>query len=214
MRASELASSVAIATVVALALWRGLLGAPVPADRAAEPLARGEALEARGDREGALEASRDAVAAAPDRYFVRLRLATLAWLARDYRVAAEEYRAAAVLAPRAVEPRLGEQRCRLALGDYSAAAALGQAIRERDPHHYLGTLWEAWALMQLGRATDAAGLYRALLVDYPGQLEVVLALGEAELAEGDRRAAADAFREAARMHPGEPRAVSGLAKCR
>jgi tetratricopeptide (TPR) repeat protein len=202
------------AFVCCLALGPALHGATAAAAEPAEPPSDSFALEAKGDLEGALRASTRAAEANPKRYFFRLRVAYLELLLKDYAAAAKDYRRAAELAPRSIEPLLGEQQALIALGSFVPAEPIGREILARDADNYLATTRLAWTLFNLKRFGEAAKLYARVLTLYPGDLEMMLGLGFSLLKSGRKPQAAEVFRAVLSISPEHLRAREGLAACR
>lgn len=184
------------------------------ADENTDALAQSFALQARGDLRGALVASEQAAEARPSQYFARLRVAFLQLSMKDYPAAAREYARAAALASKATEPLLGQQQALLAINKYAEAEPVGRAILKRDPLNYLGKSRLAWTLYNLKRHGEAARLYREVLELYPGDVEMMLGLGYAELGRGKKRLAAETFRHVLAAVPKDARATAGLAAAR
>lgn len=187
------------------------------AKKEAEPssaLSDSFALEARGDLRGALRAGATAADERPERYFPRLRVAFLELSLKDYAAAARDYARAAALAPKAIEPLLGQQQALVLLARYKDAEPLGRELLNRDPHSYLASSRHAWTLYNLKRYDAAARLYFEILTLYPGDVEMMVGLGYSQLYAGRKRDAAQTFRQILDMVPRQPRALSGLAACR
>lgn len=195
-------------TLAATLLFSILLVGTARADEPADALAQSYQLELKKDYAGAAKA----LARAPrTQYFVALRLGYLDALAGDARGAADAYRAAAALAPGALEPLLGEQLAQQTLGAWPEAIAAGKKIIALDPANYLGRSRLAWALYKHREFGDSAASYRAVLALYPGDVEMRLGLGWALLGATQKAEAAQAFRDVLAMVPKHASATEGLA---
>lgn len=163
------------------------------------------------DLSASIRAMHKAVDASPNAYFPRLRLAYLSSLAGDHAAAATGYRAAAKLAPGAVEPLLGEQLALVTLGKWDEAEAVARRILAIDPASYLARSRLAWTRYKNKQFRGAAELYAAILVQYPGDTEMRNGLGWSLLSLGRKDDAAAAFREVLAMVPKQAGATEGLA---
>ncbi|HET9958548.1 MAG TPA: tetratricopeptide repeat protein [Polyangiaceae bacterium] len=171
-------------------------------------------LEAKGDLAGALRASHKLADKNPKQYFARLRAAYLALAAKNFVQAARDYEIAAALAPKAIEPLLGQQQALMALGKYGEAEPIGRAAVERDPLNYLANSRLAWTLFSLKKYAEAARVYSRVLALYPGDIEMAVGLGYAELRSGQKQRAQETFRAVLGMAPKHVRATQGLAEAR
>lgn len=194
------------------ALCVALFAGPALGD--SDPLSESLAREAAGNLPLALKASQEAAERNPKQYFARLRVAYLELALKNYAAAARDYARAAELAPRSIEPLLGQQQALIALGRYADAEPVGREVLARDPQNYLGGSRLAWTLFNLKRYGDAAKLYTNILALYPGDLEMAVGLGYSQLRAGRKREAADTFRAVLASVPSHARAKEGLAACR
>lgn len=199
--------------LVSASLLIALAGAALaqPSSTAADPLAASYKLEASKDVAGAVRAMRLAVEATPNAYFPRVRLAYLDALAGDQAGAADAYRAAAQLAPGAIEPLLGEQLALVTLARWDDAEQVGRQLVRLDPENYLARSRLAWTLYNRRDYRGAAQLYAAVVAAYPSDADLRAGLGWSLLALGRRADAAAAFREVLAMVPAHPGATKGLA---
>ena len=179
--------------------------------RADDPLADSYTLQTGNDLAGAVKAMRRTVEAQPSSYFARLRLAYLASLAGDSTGATDAYRAAARLAPAALEPLLGEQLALVTLGRWDDAEAVAKQILAIDPTSYLARSRLAWTRYKKKDLRGAAELYAALLVHYPGDIDMRLGLGWSLVGLNRKADATAAFREVLAMVPKQSGALEGLA---
>jgi tetratricopeptide (TPR) repeat protein len=149
--------------------------------------------------------------ASPNAYFPRLRLAYLSSLNGAPAGAVAGYRAAAKLAPGAIEPLLGEQLALITLGKWDDAEAVAKHILAIDAANYLARSRLAWTRYKTKDFRGAAELYAAILVQYPGDTEMRNGLGWSLLSLGRKDDAAAAFREVLTMVPKQAGATEGLA---
>lgn len=165
----------------------------------------------QSDIPASIKAMHKAVEASPNAYFPRLRLGYLSSLAGDQPGALAAYRAAAKLAPGAVEPLLGAQLALVGLGKWDDAEAAAKQILAIDSANYLARSRLAWTRYKKKDLRGAAELYAAILVQYPGDTEMRNGLGWSLLALGRKSDAAAAFREVLAMVPKQANAGDGLA---
>ena len=184
---------------------RNVKGSPV-----SDPLTKSYELEAKGDLSGATQAMREAVEAAPDDYFPRLRVAYLELTSRDYRAAAADYERAARLDPKALEALLGWELALNCAELYAQAEAIGAKAIALDANNYLALSRLAWAKYKLGRLPQAASVYKKLLDAYPSDIEMRLGYGYCMLGTGNKPEAVAAFKSVLAMVPGHARAKAGL----
>ena len=191
----------------------GLLfrAAPSASADATDPLSESYKLQTANDTAGAVKAMRRAVEATPNTYFLRLRLAYLSSLVGDYAGAADAYRTAAKLAPAAIEPLLGQQLALVTLGRWEDAETVAKQILAIDPTSYLARSRLAWTRYKRKDFRGAAELYAALLVLYPGDIDMRLGLGWSMLGLGRRDDATAAFHEVLTMVPKQSGATEGVA---
>jgi urea transporter len=203
------ALSIPLAAVVA-GVSLLLAAAPVTAKAIANPLADSYHLEASGDLSRAIQAAAEAANAHPRQYFPLLRLAYLEAAAKRFRRAAEHYAAAAELAPKTIEPRLGQLQALIAESEYEAALEVADGILDSDRQNYLARSRKAWALYHLERYPTAVDEYSSLVEQYPGDIE--MRLGRAYSLSGARRPveAAIEFREILKRVPDDRRAKAAL----
>jgi Tfp pilus assembly protein PilF len=175
-----------------------------------EELAESYKLQA-SDLAASVKAMRKVVEAAPNAYFPRLRLGYLSSLAGDNAGALAAYRAAAKLAPGAVEPLLGVQLALVTLGQWDEAEATAKKILAIDSANYLARSRLAWTRYKKKEFRAAAELYAAIVVQYPGDTDMRNGLGWSLLALGRKDDAAAAFREVLAMVPKQASATEGLA---
>lgn len=170
--------------------------------------------EAVGNFVGAM-ASVDALPSSEQQtYTWALRKAWLAYLAGRFDVSIGAYDQAIRRAPKAVEPLLGKMLPLLATRRWADARAVGGQVLAMDPESFLGRSRSAWASYNLGRYADAEQLYRGVLADYPGDVEMRAGLGWTLLKQGKAGAARKEFEAVLHVAPKHPSALSGLAACR
>jgi Tfp pilus assembly protein PilF len=163
------------------------------------------------DLAAAVKAMRKVVDASPNAYFPRLRLAYLSSLAGDHVAALAAYRAAAKLAPSAIEPLLGEQLALVTLARWDDAEVVAKRVLARDPQSYLARSRLAWTRYNKKDYRGATELYAAIVAQYPGDVDMRDGLGWSLLALGRKDDAATAFREVLTMVPKQAGATEGLA---
>jgi tetratricopeptide (TPR) repeat protein len=183
-------------------------GSIARADESARLYRESYRLEAQRDYRGAL-ARIESVRGRSRSYFATLRGAWLAYLLADHRSSAAGYRAAAALAPRAIEPRLGLTLPLLAARRWRE---LERACREAlglDPKSAVARARLAHAQYSLGNYPDAAGEYRRLVADYPSELDHQTGLAWALARMGRRDEARRLFEAVLAVSPDNASARAG-----
>jgi tetratricopeptide (TPR) repeat protein len=202
--------TVACLAALALALPAAARGEPDP--RVAALYRASYQLEANRDAAGALAKMREIRAITGATYFVNARLGWLAYLAGDFGGAAQAYRQAINLAPKAVEPRLGLTLPLLAQRRWRDLERACRDVLALDPHNAVGRARLAHALYSVGNYPDAAALYRQLVADYPADLDHQTGLGWALWRMGRRAEAAGLFQAVLAVSPDNANAKQGLAQ--
>jgi len=203
------ALAVPLAAVVA-AVSLLLAAAPVKAKAISNPLADTYRFEASGDLSRAIQAAKEAASAHPRQYFPLLRLAHLEFSAQRFRRAAEHYAAAAALAPKTIEPRLGQLQALIAESEYEAALEVAEELLNLDRQNYLARSRKAWALYRLERYSTAVDEYSSIVEQYPGDIEMRLGRAYSLSGAGQPVEAAIEFREVLKRVPDERRARTAL----
>jgi tetratricopeptide (TPR) repeat protein len=164
--------------------------------------------EAKGDYEAALKPL--AIPSAATSYFAQLRLGWLAYCSKDWNESISHYRQAAQLAPMAVEPLLGQMLPLQAAGRYDDAIRTAQSALRLDSANYTATSRAAWMFYLKQDYRQAAALYRKLVNLYPTDTEMLLGLGFALKADGDKKDSAQCFNTVLLLSPDNSRALAGL----
>ena len=200
------------AWVLSLVLAGAILS---PGVAAAQDPAVSDAYQASNDLEaaGKYREAADALASLPpgakETYVYHLRRAWLLYLAADHRASVAAYRDAIEAAPKAVEPRLGLMLPQMALSLWLDTVSTAEGALAIDPNNYLALSRKAYALYMLGRYTEAADAYRAVLALYPSDVEMRSGLGWSLLKAGRGDAAAE-FRQVLDLAPEYVTAKTGL----
>jgi tetratricopeptide (TPR) repeat protein len=174
------------------------------------PALRGFYLEAAGDREGALAALRDAVAA--DAESVELRGALAELLVGSRKLDGALALLDEGLARRPGQPRLLLFRARLQdlMGrrEEAAATALEAAAKGAGDEGY----GLAVRLLELtGKAAEAEEAARRWAAESPKSADPLLAMGQLKLTRGDKEGARDALTRALELSPGHLESLRTLA---
>jgi arylsulfatase A-like enzyme/Tfp pilus assembly protein PilF len=93
---------------------------------------------------------------------------------------------------------------RMRAGDREAALALFLRAVEREPRNHDALLYLAGALASGGRPADALPYFERALVAGPRSSMALNGLGLTRMTLGDRRGAAESFRESLRLDPNQP----------
>jgi tetratricopeptide (TPR) repeat protein len=167
-------------------------------------------LEASRDPSGALSRMKEIMSRGDKSYFAVVRSAWLSYLSGDFTAAENGYREAAVLAPKALEPKLGLTLPLLAAKKWRDLERACRDVLTADPNHATARTRLAHALYMQGNYPDAASLYRRLLEEYPGELDHQTALAWAYLKMGRRAEARTMFSAVLAVSPDNPNAKQGL----
>jgi tetratricopeptide (TPR) repeat protein len=168
-------------------------------------------LEAEGDWEGAIRAAREYLAADPDFWKTRMRLADNLMAAGRYREALEEFRRVlpeATLTPRQRRHALeGAGLSAFASGLLEEALSFYSEALRGDPlsaslHFKMGQLLE-----KTGRGEEAFAHYSESIRIDPSDPATLLATGELLLKAGKVEPAALLFQEVARLYPNSAEAL-------
>ncbi|HEY5956482.1 MAG TPA: urea transporter [Polyangiaceae bacterium] len=211
LRLETVVATLAIPLAASIAATSLLLStAPVTAKARVQPLEDSYQFERSGDLPKAIIAAAKTAAANPKQYFPLLRLAYLEQSAKRFALAAEHYAAASELAPRTVEPKLGQLLSLIADSQYEAALQVADQVLAIDPQNYLARSRKAWALYHLGRYASAVDEYSAVIELYPGDVD--MRLGRAYSLSGSKRVveAAMEFRAVLERVPNDARAKAAL----
>ena len=122
-----------------------------------------------------------------------------------------EYRHAIDARPDAIEPRLGLMLPQAALRLWLDVVATGKWVLTEDPHNRVARTRVAWAHYNLGKFAEAERHYRAVLRDYPSDVEMRAGLGWSLLKQGKNRAARRELLAALEIAPDYEAAKAGLA---
>lgn len=168
---------------------------------AAESLQASYDSEALGKLADAVAALDRAPAARAGSFVVVLRRGWLLYRLGKYAESVDAYNQAIAAAPKAVEARIGILLPLLAQRRWTTVEEHARAALRLDPANYLATLRMAFAIYNLHRYDESAGLYRRLHELYPSDVEVISGLGWALLKAGKAAEAQPIFREGAELAP-------------
>jgi tetratricopeptide (TPR) repeat protein len=200
-----------IGTLVAALLAAGSVAALATDGNATGPLfASSYAHERQGQIKAALADMTTVLQRDDGHYVATLRAGWLSYTAGDYTAAARYYQAAIKLAPEAIEPRLGLMLPLMALGQWSAAEAVGNEIVQRDPRSYLARSRLAYVYFSQGRYSLAEKTYDAVLDDYPSDLDMMLGLAWTQARQGRTGQASASFARVLALQPDNASAQKGL----
>ncbi len=167
-------------------------------------------LEASRDFSGALSRMKEIASRGDRSYFAVARTAWLAHISGDFAAAENAYREAAVLAPKALEPKLGLTLPLLASKKWRDLERACRDVLAADPNHATARARLAHALYMQGNYPDAASLYRRLIEEYPGELDHQTGLAWANLRMGKRAEARATFSAVLAVSPDNANAKQGL----
>jgi len=166
--------------------------------------------EARGDARTALEVLEGLEGQDREGYLFHLRRAWLRYSMGAFEDAAADYRAAAALAPGAVEPLLGLTLPLMGLRRWGDALETADAALALSPGNYLAASRRGWCLYSLGRYGEAAEAYRDVLEGYPSDSEMRSGLAWSLHLQGRSAEAAVLFGEILAVAPAHAGARAGL----
>jgi len=150
----------------------------------------------------------------PRHYLANLRAGWLAYLNGNLSESVYYYRKAVVLAPNAIEPRLGLMLPLTVLGKFSQVITVGNAILRKDNRNYSARSRIAYALYLAGNVKLAEKYYQSLIQDYPSDAEMFIGLGWALIRQGKKKAACRYFYKADVIYPDNKRVAAGLKACK
>lgn len=169
------------------------------------------ALEAKGDAAGALGKMKQVQAKSGSSYFVRTRIAWLAYLAGLHDESARAYQESIRMKPASVEARLGLTLPLLAQSKWRELDAACREVLKLAPSNMVARARLAHALYSVGNYPDSATLYRKLIAEYPSDLTFKTGLAWAVLKMGRRAEAQGIFREVLAVSPDNASAKAGMA---
>ena len=167
-------------------------------------------LEAAGKYRAALSNLEKMAKKDVGNYFYQLRTGWLAYLSGQMSKSQKYYQKAILLAPRAIEPRIGQLLPLIALGKYKQAQSVAKAILRRDTKNYTARSRMAYALFLSGQYKQAQRFYSSLVKDYPADGNMLIGLGWAQLRRGKRKAALVTFEKARAILPGNKKVAEGI----
>lgn len=191
-----------IVTWWALAAWAG---APDTWQQSYDQEARGAFVEALASMDQLPSADKAT-------YTWQLRRGWLLYLQGRYDDATTAYERAVTLAPKAVEPLLGEMLPLLAARRWADAERVGRKVLALDPKSAIGRMRTGLALHNLGRYADAEAMYRSVLEDWPSDVDARAGLGWAQLKLGRIDEARKAFDAVLGVAPRHASAQAGRAE--
>jgi tetratricopeptide (TPR) repeat protein len=165
--------------------------------------------EAKRDYAKALDTMEGLSKENPNDYFIQLRTGWIALVKGDYTKSASYYQKATLLAPNAIEPRLGNVRALLAQGQYKQVDVACKTILKLDSKNYFARSTLAYTNYVLQNYLDAKGYYESIVADYPADTEMQIGLGWSYLKLGEKGKAKSVFALLKKVIPNEERVTSG-----
>lgn len=193
----------------ALLLLLLTLPAPSAADPG-DPWRLSYAAEARGDHAAAL-AALERAGANGTAYVAALRRGWLLYLSGRHAEAADAYQKAAVLEPRAVEPRVGAMLPLMALRRWKDAERWGEEALALAPGDFTVASRLAWVQYSQAQWPKAEQRYRGALAGWPASAEMRAGLAWSLLKQGRNREARAEFEKVLAFAPDHASAREGLA---
>lgn len=147
---------------------------------------------------------------APESDILRYNFGVVLHRQERFPEATEQYAQAIKISPAYVDPRVNLGIVAERLGDYAQAERHLRVALQIEPTNRAARFAFARLRAQQGRHHEAANMYEQLTREYPDDLDVHVNLGAALEAVGDRAAAEAHYREALRIDPNDPDALSNL----
>ncbi len=193
-RMRHVGGSIALTATMVLALTLPTTAAAAPGQNKVPALFESSfAHEATGNISRALNDVLQIVRLAPGNYVATLRSAWLYYRKGRYGDAIATYRKARKLAPKAVEPVLGETLPLMAAKRWSDAERAAKLVLKRSPRNYLASSRLAFIYFSQARYGEADAWYTRVLSDYPSDTEMMLGLGWTRLRQGRKAEARRIF---------------------
>jgi tetratricopeptide (TPR) repeat protein len=167
-------------------------------------------LEAAGEYAGALARMREVRKDAGTSYFVSLRTGWLAYLAGDNAGAEKSYREAIASKPAAIEPKIGLTLVLFVAQKWKDLETLCKQVLADDPKNAVVRARMAAGYYGAGNYADAAGIYRKLIEEYPGDLDYQTAYAWALRRLGKREEARKLFQAVLAVSPDNLNANQGI----
>lgn len=166
--------------------------------------------ESKFDYAKSLEIMESLSKAEPNDYFIQLRAGWAALLKGDFAKSNSYYQKATLLAPNAIEPRIGQMKALSALGQNKQMEVVCQTILKMDPKNYLVKSKLAYSNFLTGNYKESEKYYESILVDYPADTEMMIGLGWVYIKQNKKQKANDIFSKLSKYIPEEPRVKDGL----
>ncbi|MEW5692708.1 MAG: tetratricopeptide repeat protein [Candidatus Hydrogenedentota bacterium] len=143
-------------------------------------------------------------------YTIQMRLGYLNNLLKKYKEAAENYNAAALLRPKAIEPMLYLQYQYLILQDWSKLIDVCIKALKLDPNNYTSKTRLAYSFYMTGNYEQSASEYLEVLSLYPLDIDVMNMIGWSYVFLGMKDEAKKIFKTVTTISPGNTSANEGL----
>ena len=203
-----------VAGVLAIALaWSGPAVRPARAEgqpSIGELFESSFALEATGQLGRALDDVKAILAREPRNYVANLRAGWLLYSLGRYAEAVRFYRKAIELHPKAIEPHLGVMLPLMAAKRWKEAEREANDILAKAPHNYLARSRLAWIHYSQGHYAAAEKAYRAVLDDFPSDVQMMLGLAWTWLKQGRKGPAREMFERVLTIRRKNESARAGL----
>ncbi len=134
-------------------------------------------------------------------YLANLRLGWLYYLSGNYANSRQHYQAAIADAPKAIEPRLGYMLPLLAQEKYLEVETVARQVLTIDSANYYASLRLAVAQRMQGKYSQAQTACVGMLELYPTDISFLVELGLCQMAQKNRDAASQVFRQVLTLDP-------------
>ncbi len=175
----------------------------------ADALSDSYLFESKGEYNKAFNALEPKSLESSNDYFIQLRMGWLALLKADYPKSSSFYQKATLLAPNAIEPRIGNVRALLALGQYKQVEVACKTILKQDSKNYFARSSLAYTYYVLSNFSEAEKYYDSIVDDYPADTEMLIGLGWSLLKQNKKDKAKEVFDKLIKIIPKEERVSSG-----
>jgi len=146
----------------------------------------------------------------PSNYIANYRAGWLCYLKGSHGDSMKYFTKAMTLAPGAIEPQLGLLLPLMAANKWTEAEALAAKLVSRAPDNYLAGSRLAYIYYMQGKYKQAEDQYKAVLKDYPSEIEMTLGLGWTYYKEGRMSEAKEMFQKVLTVRKNNSGAQAGL----
>ena len=166
--------------------------------------------ENKRDYSNALASMEKVIKDYPNDYYYWLRSGWLAYIKGQYTKSNSYYQKASLLEKNSIEPRLGQIKALLALGQYKQSDVIAKTVLKLDSKNYYARSSIAFGNYSSGNFKEAIKFYQSILSDYPSDFEMQIGLGWAYLKDNNKKMSKQVFEKLILHGSIDERASSGL----